>query len=85
MQKEKQGFITEEGSEFRSLVLTPGFFSLALLQARRPGWGDMRGAEGEDRQCPYLMMPADLVELVVEACRWGGGGWRRSSGEECCD
>jgi len=29
------------------------------------------GAEGE---CPYLMMPGDLVERVVDACRWAGDG-----------
>lgn len=54
MQKEKQGFITEEGSEFRSLVLTPGFFSLALLQARRPGWGDTERGRGRGQAVPIL-------------------------------
>jgi RCC1 and BTB domain-containing protein len=34
------------------------------------------GAEGEacDKGCLYLMMPADLAERVVEACRWSGEG-----------
>jgi hypothetical protein len=30
------------------------------------------GTKGEDRECLYLMMmQADLVELVVESCKWG--------------
>jgi hypothetical protein len=35
---------------------------------------------GEDRGCLYLMMPADLVERGVEACRWGRGGRRGGGG-----
>ena len=37
-----------------------------------------RGGEGEEKGCLYLMMPADLVERVVEACggvcRWAKEG-----------
>jgi hypothetical protein len=36
--------------------------------------GGMGGAEGEDSECLYLMMPAELLARVVEACRWGRGG-----------
>jgi hypothetical protein len=31
-----------------------------------------------------VMMSAELLEQVVEPCRWGEGGRRRSSGEESC-
>jgi hypothetical protein len=37
---------------------------------------------GEDRGCLYLMMPADLVERGVEACRWGRGGRGGGGGRE---
>lgn len=29
--------------------------------------------EGEDKECPYLMMPGELVKRVVDACRWDAG------------
>jgi hypothetical protein len=40
----------------------------------RLGAGGAGGAEAEGKGCLYLMMPGDLVERVVEACRWAGEG-----------
>jgi hypothetical protein len=54
--------------------------------------GKVPAAGREEEGCPYLMMPADLVKRLVEACGWraegelGEGvvrlmGGRRTSGE----
>jgi len=62
-----------------SVVLALGFFSLALRQARPAGGWHGRD-RGGDRGCLYLMMPGDLVEGVVEACKWGRGGEKEKLG-----
>ena len=72
---------------------------LDASSAAAGGGGGKRRAQGkapaagrEEEGCPYLMMPADLVKRVVEACGWraegelGEGvvrlmGGRRTSGE----
>jgi alpha-tubulin suppressor-like RCC1 family protein len=64
--------------------------AFAMGTHERLGAGSAAGREEEG--CPYLMMPADLVKQVVEACGWraegelGEGvvrlmGGRRTSGE----
>jgi hypothetical protein len=36
--------------------------------------GKAPAARREEECCPYLVMPADLVKRVVEACEWRAGG-----------
>ena len=36
--------------------------------------GASSAAGREEEGCPYLMMPADLVKRVVEACGWSAEG-----------
>jgi hypothetical protein len=40
----------------------------------RRAQGKEPAARREEEGCPYLMMPADLVKRVVEACGWRAEG-----------
>ena len=42
--------------------------------------GKAPAARREEEGCPYLMMPADLVKRVVEACGWSRGGGAADGG-----
>jgi hypothetical protein len=55
---------------------------LAFAMGTHARLGDGIGvAGGKNMGCVYLMMTTDLVERVVEACRWGRGGEEEKLGE----
>jgi hypothetical protein len=57
--------------------LGAGFAAAGGVGARRRSrrtQGKAQTARREEEGCPYLMMPADLVKQLVEACGWRAEG-----------